>query len=424
VRLTDGKGALGRRGPRQPSATATSPRPSRIRGLDGIRAIAVLVVFGFHSQWPHLVGGWLGVDIFFVLSGFLITTLLLREQSSQGRIALLRFYFRRLCRLLPALGLLFLVLAIYYKADHSLAGHQTRLFMPWAISLVPNWRLIAFDPLTTGAYALSVIGHTWTLGVEEQFYVVWPLLLIALTALLRSRRVITAVVTGLACCAGAYEIWGWHVGLGSLRPNTQGLHDRLYWGTDTHAYGLLFGCAAALYLTTRADEGRAAVSRWGAWLLRATALAGTIYIAAVAWLAPSDAFLDSGGEVAIACATAVVLWYLAACPDRVTLAVLEWPPVRWIGRLSYGIYLWSIPVVVIVGERILVLGSYFLQLAEFAVAVLCASVSYYLVERPISRRAAGWGRVNSSAADPGPAVTPAARTAPAQPEPAPAVSRP
>ncbi len=391
------------------SATSSVPaKSSRIRGLDGIRAIAVLVVFGFHSQWPHLVGGWLGVDIFFVLSGFLITTLLLRERSSRGRIALLRFYFRRLCRLLPALGLLFLVLAIYYKADHSLAGHQTKLFMPWAISLVPNWRLIAFDPLTTGAYALSVIGHTWTLGVEEQFYVVWPVLLIALFALLRSRRVITVVVFALACLDGAYEIWAWHVGLGSLRPNTQGLHDRLFWGTDTHAYGLLFGCAVALYLAARAAEGRAAVSLWGVRLLRSAALAGTIYIAAIAWLSPSDAFLDSGGEVGIAAATAVAIWYLAACPDRWTLALLEWRPVRWIGQLSYGIYLWSIPVVVIVGERILVLGPYFLQLAEFAVAVLCASISYYLVERPISRRAARLGRVNSSSADPGPAApTPA-----------------
>jgi peptidoglycan/LPS O-acetylase OafA/YrhL len=375
------------------------PRPKlrRIRGLDGVRAVAVLFVFGFHADALHLDGGWLGVDLFFSVSGFLITTLLINEYDDRGRVALGSFYLRRARRLFPALALLFGVLIVFFAVHPSIAGRASEQFMPPVLALIPNWWLIAHDPITTPAYGGSVIGHLWTLGVEEQFYVVWPLVLIGLLAVVGNRRAIASLITVTGLCVGAYQVLAWHFGLGSRAAGSQALHDRLFWGSDTHAAGLLLGCAVALHLACARDDSTPSRPRSPGYvfMLRAAGAAAALFLCLVAFGGPSEGWADGGGELGIAVAGALIVWWLAVSPGAWVLAVLEWRPIAYLGRISYGFYLWSLPV--IFGVSSLTWRSPALvRAAELVTTFVAAAVSYHLVERPVRRH---FGR---STREPGP----------------------
>jgi peptidoglycan/LPS O-acetylase OafA/YrhL len=371
-----------------PASPAPLPGRGRIRGLDGIRAVAVASVFCFHSFALHLHGGWLGVDLFFALSGFLITFLLVTESDRLGRIGLGRFYLRRALRLFPALAVLFAGLILFFVLRPSQIGSQTEHFMRYVVALVPNWELVRHDPTTTGIGAQSVIGSTWSLGVEEQFYLLWPLLLILLMRIIKSRRTIGYVVAILAVSDGAYQFIAWKSGLGSLRPGSQALRDRLYYGSDAHASGLLLGCAAALFLVSapRRLEGVAGSAR-GTLLLRVAAAASVIFVAFVDYQGMSNGWEESGGEFAIGLAGALIVWCVAAgAAGGWAVRVLELRPVAYLGRISYGFYLWSFPI--LIGITIWHNRPYqdaFTWSAEFVATLACAAASFHLVERPLSR---------------------------------------
>ena len=334
--------------------------------LDGLRALAVAAVMLFHGGVGVLRGGFLGVDAFFVLSGYLITSLLLAERAETGRIRLGAFWGRRARRLLPAL--LVVLVAVAVAGRYLLPDVEVRLLRGDAFAAlfyVANWRMIyrGSDYFTQTA-APSPLQHTWSLGIEEQFYWLWPLIVLVLLAF-AARRVLFAVcATGVVASALAAAAL--------YQPDNV---NRAYFGTDTRAQALLIGCALATIPLTR---GR----RW----LAVLALAGTL---GTAWLWThadgTDAWLYRGGFTAAALAVAVVLAHAVASPRGPTAWVLALPPLVWLGRISYGLYLWHWPLFQFVtAERTGLSGPALLGM-RCGLTVAVATVSFYAIEQPIRR---------------------------------------
>jgi peptidoglycan/LPS O-acetylase OafA/YrhL len=324
--------------------------------LDGVRALAVTAVLLFHGGVSFLPGGFLGVDAFFVLSGYLITSLLLAERADTGRIRLGAFWARRARRLLPALLVVIMVVAV--AGRYLLPDVEVKL-LRWdalaALAYVANWRMIyrGTDYFTQTA-APSPLQHTWSLGIEEQFYWLWPLLVLFL---LRSRRAVFAFsvlgATGSAVLALT-------------------LHDtnRVYFGTDTRAQALLIGCALA---TLPSSSSR---------LLGALAVLGTL---GTAWLWAHASGTDGWIFTPAALAVAAVLAHAVASPAGPTARVLALPPLVWLGKISYGVYLWHWPLFqVLTAERTELRGPALLGV-RCAVTVAVAAVSFRLLEQPIRR---------------------------------------
>ena len=334
--------------------------------LDGLRALAVAAVMLFHGGVGVLRGGFLGVDAFFVLSGYLITSLLLAERAETGRIRLGAFWGRRARRLLPAL--LVVLVAVAVAGRYLLPDVEVRLLRGDAFAAlfyVANWRMIyrGSDYFTQTA-APSPLQHTWSLGIEEQFYWLWPLIVLVLLAF-AARRVLFAVcATGVVASALAAAAL--------YQPDNV---NRAYFGTDTRAQALLIGCALATIPLTR---GR----RW----LAVLALAGTL---GTAWLWThadgTDAWLYRGGFTAAALAVAAVLAHAVASPRGPTAWVLALPPLVWLGRISYGLYLWHWPLFQFVtAERTGLSGPALLGM-RCGLTVAVATVSFYAIEQPIRR---------------------------------------
>lgn len=342
--------------------------------LDGLRAIAVLMVLAFHAGLPWAVGGFLGVDVFFVLSGFLITRLLLEERDGTGRIAILRFYGRRALRLFPALFALLLV-----------AGASALL---WLETPQRDW--VLRDLWTTAAYqinwwrvfaprealALSPLDHTWSLAIEEQFYLLWPISLAALARLGGPRAV------ALGAAAGA-------LGSALLRALLweSGGITRTYFGLDTHADGLLVGAAfAAVTLSTlpaRAPR-RAALRAIGPAGQRAIGPAALLLVLGSAGFVQLEAgALHRAGYVAFA--LLVVLVIADVLEGGLLARVLAAPPLVWIGRVSYGLYLWHWPVWWTLRFAAPSLGAGVTLAIYVATSFALAALSHRLIERPALR---------------------------------------
>jgi peptidoglycan/LPS O-acetylase OafA/YrhL len=295
-----------------------------VAALDGIRGIAVLLVVGLHYGFvlQHedgglLPGGFLGVNLFFVLSGFLITSLLLSERGRAGSISMRGFYTRRALRLLPALvGLL--VFHLFYAAHTDIPWRHEAVAQLSILFYVSNWvQAFGFD-------MPNELAHTWTLSVEEQFYLLWPLALAFLLVRARSQRVIFgAVIAGIVASA-LIRAWLWHFGSG---------FPAAYIRTDARVDELLVGAAFAFAWRWRWLEGR--------WVSRAGAVALAFLIAVVALWDQDFTVQFSGGYTVIALAAGFVI--AAATGPWRPRAVFEWGPLRQVGRVSYGLYLWHLP---------------------------------------------------------------------------------
>jgi peptidoglycan/LPS O-acetylase OafA/YrhL len=338
--------------------------------LDGVRGLAVSAVVLFHGGVATVPGGFLGVDTFFVLSGFLITSLLLAEYDREGRIRLLAFWGRRARRLLPALLVMLAVVTV--AGRWLLAPDDERLLRGDALAAlgyVANWRMIYRGAgYFTQTAAPSVLQHTWSLGIEEQFYLVWPLAVAGVLGLSAGRRrvVIATCLAGIAASVGAAALL--------YRPDDV---NRAYFGTDTRAQALLIGCALAVVapkLTHRFVTAPLAV---------AGAL-GTVWLWSHA--DGSAAWLYRGGFTAAALATGAVLVHAVTQPASVTARLLSRPPLVWLGKISYGVYLWHWPLFqYLSGERLGFAGGRLLAL-RCAATLAVAVASYWLVERPIRRQ--------------------------------------
>jgi peptidoglycan/LPS O-acetylase OafA/YrhL len=345
---------------------------ARAPGLDGVRALAVLSVLVFHEQFAAFPGGFLGVDVFFVLSGYLITDLLIAQWDRRGRLDLRGFWVRRARRLLPALAVVLVTVTAAVAVIEPGQLGALRAALLAAVTYSSNWWQAAqHQSYFAGFGPPPPLQHLWSLAIEEQFYLAWPPILISVLLACRSRR----LRVGMAWLAAA----GSAVAMAAIYAAGQD-PSRVYYGTDTHASALLIGAALALawplrQLRTarREDAARADVA----------GLAGIVVLAwAMGHFSGSDPVLYPAG-LFIAALAAGGLVLAAATPGSVG-RMLSWAPLRWVGVRSYGIYLWHWPVIAlaaaVTGQGSTSVGIW---LIETAVAIMLAAASWRWIEQPI-----------------------------------------
>jgi peptidoglycan/LPS O-acetylase OafA/YrhL len=429
----------------RPGATATATPTDRgrpghrwISGLDGLRALAVIAVILFHLNPDYLSGGFLGVDLFFVISGYLITRLLLAERSRTAHIRLGEFYLRRARRLLPALAVLLASVGTVGWALWPDARPTLPDSMLSSIGYVTNWWLI-FDNQSyfVASGRPPMLQHLWSLAIEEQYYLLWaPVVIIATAAWVgRTRRLgrvrpavrVAVIAAGLALASTAA------MAVIAIVTNVpyQADSSRVYFGTDTHAMGLLAGSAVGALAVIPWRELRRRPPRWvrSAWRRRwsttplipawiigdsrhrplsvwITDALGALALAGVVWfmlrIDEYTPWLYTGGFLLFAALTVLVVCCGARAGGRLG-RLLDVGPLRWIGVRSYGIYLWHWPIFVVTRPLIDVQGpAWLIDIARSLLAVALAAVSYRYVETPVrhgtfslrrlwSRRPAGAG---------------------------------
>ncbi len=361
-----------------PGASTSAPRTNRVPGLDGLRAFAVAVVVAFHLTPGAVIGGYLGVDVFFVVSGFIITRLLLTERARSGRIRLGAFWKRRARRLLPALVVLLLACstAAMLIGGDVLVGLGGQLLT--ALTFSSNWYFIATGSDYFAEAAPELFRNLWSLAVEEQFYLLWPVLVILV--ILRTPRTGRIVLLGIATLASA---------LAMALLLTPGDPTRVYYGTGTHAFGLTLGAllavAAQWWPTRQLVWPRAArhTLGWAGFV----ALAGLVALSLL--MAGTTDLPYRGGLLGVAALTAVVIAALLV-PGSPVARVLELPPLRWVGERSYGIYLWHWPVFVLLAAGLPTWTAepalaWALGGIALAVTLLASALSYRFVETGIRR---------------------------------------
>ncbi|OMB97990.1 hypothetical protein A5739_01895 [Mycobacterium colombiense] len=370
-------------------------RASGIPALDGLRAIAVSLVLIGHGGIPGVSGGFIGVDVFFVLSGFLITSLLLDELGRTGRIELTGFWIRRARRLLPALVLMVLTVAAARQLlpDRSLTGLRDDAIA--AFIWMANWRFVAqkTDYFTQGAPP-SPLQHTWSLGVEEQYYFVWPVLLITVTLLLAARakrRSTRATVGGVRFATFLIATVGALASAAlAIVMTSDGTRDRIYFGTDTRAQALLVGAASAALLVRdwpSMNRGWCMIrTRWGRRVARVLPLIGLAGLAAATHYATgASGEFRHGLLIGVAIAAVIVIAPVALEQRGLVARALALRPLVWLGTISYGVYLWHWPIFLALnGERT---GWSGLPLfaARCGATLVLAAASYWLLEQPIRR---------------------------------------
>jgi len=355
----------------------------RIRGLDGLRAIAVLAVIAYHL-WPGSVpGGFLGVDVFFVVSGFLITTLLLRRMGSGRGLGLTDFWVRRARRLLPALVLVLVVGTIAARlVEQDLLVGVRRQWLG-ALTFSTNWLEIAAGSSYFDQTQPELFQPFWSLAIEEQFYVFWPLVLAGLAlvvAALHRRdgaRVMAAVVAVAAVASAALMVLTYSAGDDPTR---------VYYGTPTHAFGLLAGASLAIAATGHPRPAGTPVPP----LVRALPVVGLLGLVVLGATLHADGTFAYQGGIALGSLAALALVVGCAYEQPAgLLRVLELRPLVWVGDRSYGLYLWHWPMILVVGAA---LGDtpgsrlwWRTALVAVAVTFVLAHLSHRFVEMPVRR---------------------------------------
>jgi peptidoglycan/LPS O-acetylase OafA/YrhL len=358
------------------------PRPAGsetgyVPGLDGIRAIAVAAVVGYHLGAPWLAGGLLGVGVFFTLSGYLITTILITAWDRSDNLDLRHFWLRRARRLLPALIMVLIVVLVATPVLDNDVLPERGIEALAAVFYVSNWVTIASDVSYFQRFSgPGPLDHLWSLAVEEQFYLLWPLMLLALFKTLRGRLDRMAQVTlGLAAVSFLLMLL-------LAAPGFD--NSRAYQGTDARAGGLLIGAALAMVWPPTQQANKVSANR--RLIVDLSGMAAlTIIISMFVFTNEYSMWLYRGGILLLSLATAVLV-AAAVHPASVVGPVLGVQPLRWIGERSYGIYLWHLPVVAFMPQAVLAAQPLVRAGVQLALIILLSALSWTLLENPIRRQ--------------------------------------
>lgn len=345
--------------------------------LDGLRAISVIAVLLYHGDVAWIPGGFLGVDVFFVISGFLITTLLIEEWHKRGAIDRPHFWLRRARRLLPALFAVIIATVAYSVIVLPDEVARLRGDVVAALTYTTNWFLIFSQQSYFEAGGRpSPLRHLWSLAVEEQFYIVWPILFGLMLRRVKGKVDRLFLPLMIAALASAF-LMAW-----LFVPDAD--PSRVYYGTDTRAAGILLGAAlACIWMPWRSRV--AAAAKAGPILEVVGVLAGLFLLWCFTHAGEFDDWLYRGGFFFVAVATIVVIAVVVHPSVRLMSGALSTYPLTWVGLRSYGLYLWHWPVFVFMTAGEVGFGGLPLLASKFAVTFALAALSYQYVEMPIRR---------------------------------------
>lgn len=332
--------------------------------IDGVRAFSVIAVIMFHGGIPFLRGGFIGVDIFFVISGFLITSLLIKEKQKTGGINIVNFFTRRVLRLIPALIALLLIFNIFsiFAMEKDIAVNN----------FVDSFIVLFYSADWTRAMGLQRpdwLGHAWSLSIEEQFYIIWPFIFLVLLKILKDYHFIALVVLIMALASTACRVIFMMYGFN---------YDRIYNGLDSRADALLIGCLCSFILS----------SKWYHWILAKSLVIHVLFyislmiIIALAilsrWTSPKMFCL---GYLTIAiCAAVIIIKLTTTAGNSFIEKVLTQHFIVWIGKISYGLYLWHYPIFNIMRYYEYTKITTFVY--GTAITFIFSALSYYFIERP------------------------------------------
>ncbi len=347
-------------------------------GLDSLRGLAILGVILYHINFNWMPGGFLGVTVFFVLSGYLITDILAMEWKRNKRIDLKKFWLSRARRLLPGMLVMLVITLAWITIFHSSLLGKMRGDSLAALFYVSNWwyiyhNLSYFDNFNQ----LSPLNHFWSLAVEEQFYVVWPFIIsLGLYYIKKQSRMI------LLICLGAFAS-----ALAMANLYEPGVDpSRIYYGTDTRAFSLLIGAVLALVWPSNRLANK--IIPKARFILDVVGGIALIIILVMFWKTNQyDPFLYKGGMVLLSIATALLVANLAHPASRIA-QFLRFRPLRWVGVRSYGIYLWHYPILTLTTPKVNA-GDFSIirAILQFLLIILIAQISWKFIEKPIRQGA-------------------------------------
>lgn len=344
-----------------------------VPGIDGLRALAVLAVLFFHLEFDGFGGGFLGVSLFFTLSGFLITQLILREFENTGRLSLTRFWGRRFRRLMPAALVALSAVAVLSLTTDVFDGRRLRGDLLAGVGYAANWRFAFGSQSYSDLFssASSPIQHFWSLAIEEQFYVVFPVLMaFVLWMGVRVRNPRRTAITTLVVLVG-----------GSVVANlVTRSHDVIYYGTHTRAVELLIGALLAFALPIGRDVSRKAAQG----LAAAGSVSLIVFGLLVVTVSTTDDWLYRGGLAAFSVVSAALI--VGALVPGPLHRLLSFGPLVRIGKISYGIYVFHWPIIVALDADRLGFSGWKLNLVRIVATLACASASARWIENPIRRR--------------------------------------
>lgn len=337
-----------------------------ISELDGLRGAAILAVMIFHAGAPFLRGGFIGVDVFFVLSGFLITSLLISEFDRYGSVSLKNFYIRRALRLAPALISLLIVfcLASFAVLDEEKANSNYKDALI-SLAYLSNWaRAFSMHPP-------DFLGHTWSLSIEEQFYIVWPIILLMLLRASEKRHHVVAIAAAIALLSWAFRIY---LSINATPP------ERLYNGLDTRADALMVGCTLGVMLSSGlvSENAKNMLQKLLVVIAPLSVACLIAFSTLVHWRDPNMYYF---GFFIVEILTAVLVLDILMNPQSIIRKLLAMRWLVWVGSISYGLYLWHYPIY----RTMSALGFHGLTIISVGsfITFIVATLSYYVMEKPI-----------------------------------------
>lgn len=356
-------------------------KPTRyIRSLDGLRGLAVLAVIAYHLNFPWASGGLLGVTIFFVLSGYLITNLLVIEFENNNRINLKNFWIRRARRLLPAMLTVLVTVTAWSTLFARPFLERLRDDAIPALLYYSNWWYIFQDLSYFEAMSTpSLLTHFWSLAIEEQFYIIWPLLIAGAFLCHMSKKQMVSLTLLMALLSSLLMALFYS-------PTTD--PSRVYYGTDTRAFSLLIGAALAFIWPSQKLSKTIPTS-----LRRSMDAIGAVCLAAILIMMivvnQYDSFLYRGGMLLASLLTAALLAVLIHPASKLGV-FMTFKPLTWVGERSYGIYLWNFPVILLTTPQISTSETSLVTVAfQIALTLILAAISYKFIENPIRKGTVG-----------------------------------